>query len=215
MWTLGVARDRLSDRLSEESSVFWSPDDRDNYINDAQTFIASITRGCPQEIGPTSVSSATPYISLPFRAFSAHAAQGWTEDGDVLTVVPIYMANQVERGWRQHVASRPLWLITDFSERRAYVSPIPSPAKNVYVKVAVYPDVLETDSTPLFNGIGSMEKYQSPLLNLAASYALLKERYDQDAERFYGVFAQEMQSLGFAPEEIQSFDSIRAERAPE
>lgn len=69
-------------------------------------------------------------------------------------------------------------------------------------KVAVLPDDLKNSSDELFSGVSTMEKYQGALLNYAAYLALLKERNDGGAERFYQLALAELKSLGVNPNNI-------------
>lgn len=211
MWTLAEARARLSDRLSEDSTVFWSGEARNDYLNDAQRFIASLTRGIVFDVtGVVGVNN--PFLPLPANVFNASPAQGYTATGRVLTTVPIHQANLWDLHWRRHRSKTPMWVVTDFARRRAYVSPVPVPNMEIQVAVAVHADTLVNDTQLVFNGSGPMEKYQTVLLNIAAAYALLKERYDQDAERYYQFAMQELSALGVSPEEIPTFSVVRDER---
>jgi hypothetical protein len=210
MWTLTEAKQRLSDRLGETSNVFWSEASRTAYINDAQRLIASVTRGIPSTVtGAVSPSSRS--LTLPTRLLNAHPVAGSIVNGDTLNIVAIQLANATTPDWRTRTGTKPLWFVVDLANRLAYVYPTPTSSTNVSLTVAVLPTPL-ADASPsaqVFNGSPLMEKYQNPLLHLAACYALLKERYDQDAERYFQFFIQEMQSLGISPSDVPSFQEVR------
>jgi hypothetical protein len=199
--------------LGETSTVFWTAADRTNYINDAQRLIASVTRGVESTVTGT-VSTVTPYLTLPTRVVNAHPTNGFIVDGDSLNVVSIQAANSVAPNWRTLRASEPKWFVVDLEAQKAYVSPIPKTSKSVSLAVAVLPADFATDGTDdavtLFSGVGLMEKYQGALLQLAGCYALMKERYDGDAERYYQFFIQELQSLGINPNDIPTIGEVKA-----
>ena len=213
MWTLTQTRARLSDRLGETSNVFWSEADRTDYINDAQRMIAGITRGVEATVTGT-VDTTTPYLTLPTRAVSAHPTNGFIVDGDSLNVVPIQIANSIAPNWRTLRGRYPRWFVIDLEAGRAYASPIPHSGEAVSLSVSVLPADFLTDGSDdasvLFSGSPLMEKYQGALLQLAAVYALLKERYDQEAEKYFQFFMQELQALGLNPNDIPTLGEVRA-----
>lgn len=211
MWTLDDADTRLRDRLAEESTVFWSLSQRREYLSDAQDFIAAVTRGVEHEVVAT-VSSSNPVIPLPTRVVNAHPAAAFTGQGRALNVVPIATANLVDVEWRSRKGRTPQWVIPHFSKKEAYVTPIPTQPVQVGLVVSVLPDRLEEGSDVMFNGSEVMSKYLNSTLNLAASYALLKERYDGDAERFYQLAITELTQLGIVPEDIPPFKQVMDER---
>jgi len=90
----------------------------------------------------------------------------------------------------------------------ARVTPIPTAGTTVYVTVSILPADMSADSDELFDGVDAMEQYQGAIVNFAASLALLKERYDGDAERFYKFAVQEMQQVGVNPQEIPPFREV-------
>lgn len=208
MWTLAELRTRLSDRLGEESTVFWDQTARDSYINDAQRFVASVTRGVPETV-TGAVSPSTPYLTLPEKILNAHAADGYVEDGDALTTIAVETANLYAPNWRTFTGTKPEWFILDLQHRRGYVSPIPRSSATVYLTVSVFPDELTLTTDELFNGSPVMEKYQNATLQMAAMYALLKERYEGDAERYYQFAIQELQTMGVNPNVIPSFQEVK------
>jgi len=207
VWSLSDVRAALSDRLGETSIEFWSDEDRIRYLNEAQRFVAAVTRGVPSQVSG-SVETSSPTLTLPDKLVNAAAAMGYVDGGRALSVVDIETANMLSPNWRTLVGS-PLWIILDVSGDTARVSPVPTSATTVYLSVSVLPDDLASDSDELFNGVDAMEKYQGVVLNIAAALALLKERYDGDAERFYQFAMQEMGALGVKPDDIPTFQQVR------
>jgi hypothetical protein len=110
------------------------------------------------------------------------------------------------------VASYPMWVVPHFTAKEAYVSPRPRNSMNVTLVVSVLPTSVAAGSDRLFNNQDMMAKYLNAFLNLSASYALLKERYDQDAERFYNLAMQELMQLGVVPEDVPPFKQVRDEQ---
>ena len=206
MWTLSEIRDKLSERLGETSTTFWTAIERTGYINEGQRFVASLTRGVPSTVSQV-VNTSTPTIALPGKTFNAAATMGEIDGGRVLPVVTIERANLVSPNWRS-LSGRPFWIVLDIPTATARVTPVPSTDTNVSLTVSIYPSDLSSDSDELFNGTDAMEKYQGVVLNMAASLALLKERYDGDAERFYQFAIQELQQLGISPQEIPPFRQV-------
>lgn len=207
MWTLEELRSALSDRLGETSITFWSDGDRDWYLNEAQRMVAAVTRGIQSEVSG-SVDSSSRTLTLPTKVLNGSASMGYVENGRALSVVEVDRANLISPNWRTLVGS-PLWVILDLPADIAYVSPAPSFAVTVYLSVSVLPTDMSADSDELFDGVEIMEKYQGTVLNFAAALALLKERYDGDAERFYQFGMQELQALGVKPTDIPSFQDLR------
>jgi hypothetical protein len=201
MWTLSQARARLTQRLAEVSEVFWSNDERDAAINDAQRLIAAITRGVPQTI-TGNVSVAQPWLAVTGKLIGEYAVTGQAA-GRALISVPIEAAGAVFPNWRTFPGS-PRWAFVSPHEGRVYFSPVPPLATSVTVNVSVLPTSVVGDADPLFLSERTMEKYLNPLLNFAAAYCLLKERYDGDAERFYQMGVQELGMLGVNPAMIPS-----------
>ena len=200
MWDLATTRTRLGERLAEASTVFWGDTERDDAINDAQRFIAAVTRGVPTTLTGT-VSQATPYLTSPAKLLGDYISAGRVDSGGALSFTPLEVVDRAYPGWRSAVGS-PRWVIVAPQEDRVYLAPTTVAGDAVTVFVSILPPDLALDSDPLFAGEPVMEKYQSALLNMAAFYLLLKERYDQDAERFYQFAFQELQNLGVSPAEI-------------
>lgn len=209
MWSLSEARDKLADRLGEDSTVFWSADDRDSYINEAQRWIAAITRGVTSQVSGT-VSTSSPTVTLPAKTISGSASMGYVDGGRTLAIIDVEQANLVSPNWRTQRGS-PLWVILDTVAGEARITPLPTSSKTVYLTVAILPSDVSTGSDELFNGVDVMEKYQGALINIAASIALLKERYDGDAERFYQFAVQELQQMGINPQQIPPFRQLQQE----
>lgn len=200
MWNLNHIRERLKDRLAEESTVFWSASERDDAINDAQRFISAATHGVPLTV-TEHVSEMQPYVPIAgHKLLGEYATAGWMAGNTLraLQGVSIQIANVLYPGWPQ-ARGKPRWSIVAPDELRVYISPVPADPVAVSVKVSVLPADLALDSDVVFAGEQVMEKYQGPLLNLAVAYCLLKERYDGDAERFYAIAMQELSALGVDP----------------
>ncbi len=209
MWNFGQLKDRLADRLAEVSTVFWGEEDRKSYLNEAQRFIASITRGIPHTASDV-VSPSIPYLILPERVLNAHIISGDDGLGNAMATIPINIANIVFPSWRTYVGI-PSWFILDIANQKAYVHPIPRSARTMNITVSVFPDDMVDDVDYPFNNTSLMEKYQNVLLQIAATYALLKERYDGDAERYYQFAVGELNSLGVNPHDIPPFRQVARE----
>ena len=212
MWTLSDARDRLGGRLGEVSTTFWSVGDRNDAINDAQRFIAALTRGVPHTWTGT-VNAATPYVDLPGKVIGMHGSAGRIANGAALSMVPINEADAGFPNWRTY-AGTPKWVVVDLSDRRAYITPIPATDTDIEVVTSILPDSATSDATELFSGVPIMEKYLGGLLNLAASFCLLRERYDGDAERFYQFATQELQAVGIDPTTIPAYRDVAQAAKP-
>jgi len=207
VWSLFEARSALSDRLGETSTNFWSNADRTRYLNEAQRFVAAVTRGVPSEV-TGSVNASSPSLTLPGKLVNAAAGMGYVDGGRALSVIDVETANRISPNWRT-LRGSPLWWILDVSGDAAYVSPAPNVNTTVYLSVSILPADLVADSDELFNGVDAMEKYQGTVLNFAAALALLKERYDSDAERFYQFGMQELSNLGVKPDDVPTFQDLR------
>jgi len=200
VWDLATTRTRLGERLAEESTVFWDATERDDAINDAQRFIAAVTRGVPQTL-TGSVSQATPYLAVSGKLLGDYVTAGQVDGGRALGFTVQELADRAYPGWRT-AEGTPRWAVVAPDESRVYLTPTNTVADAVTVKVSVLPADLAADSDELFGGETVMEKYQGPLLSMAAAFLLLKERYDQDAERFYQFAIQEISALGVDPARI-------------
>lgn len=200
MWTLAEARDRVTARVGEASPTFWSVEDRNHAINDAVRFIAAVTHGVPLTV-TGSVDTNTPYLEITGNMVGTYGSAGEIVGGAALTVVPIDEADRKFPGWRTFTG-RPRWIMLDTRTQRAYVSPVPQTPTTVRITVAVVPSELEDDSAELFFGNPSMEKYLGALVNYAVAILLLKERFDGEAERFYGFAVNELRDVGINPSRI-------------
>lgn len=197
MWTLAQARERVTARVGEVSTDFWSNTDRNNAINDAQRFIAAVTKGVPLTV-TGSVSTTSPYLSVNGNIVGMHGSGGRIVNGDALNIQPITVADLMFPGWRAYEGT-PKWVILDTGASKAYISPIPNTATDVEIVVSVTPEELTDDNEELFDGIDAMERYQNALVNYAVAMLLLRERFDGDAERFYQFAVQELRDAGVDP----------------
>lgn len=199
MWTLAQTRTNVGYRISEVSQQFWGEPERDVAINDAQRFIAGLTNGVPETVTGT-VSSTSPSLTVTGKLLGEYAAAGKAADR-ALTFVPVEVADKGFPTWRTFTGV-PRWVIAAPHEGKVYIAPTPMHDVAAEVHVSVLPADLSSDGDRLFGDTGVMEKYQSPLVNVAAAFLLLKERYDGDAERFWSFALNEMKSLGLHPDEV-------------
>jgi hypothetical protein len=195
MWTLSETRTHLGNRLAEESTVFWSDDERDAAINHAQRLIATATHGVPATVtGP--VSTGTNYLTTTGKVLGVYEHAGRVVGGPALSyAASMASANAIYPGWADAVGE-PRWVMPAINESRVYLAPVPAVPVNVTVYVSVIPADVVGDSDPLFANATTMERYQGAVINLAAALLFLKERYEQDAERFWQLGLQEMQIAG-------------------
>lgn len=200
MWTLAQARQRVTARVGEESTVFWSIEDRHNAINDAQRFIAAVTKGVPLTVTGT-VEASKPYLEVNGNIVGMHGSAGRVVNGPALTMQAIDVADLTFPAWRTYTGN-PRWVILDTGNSRAYVAPAPKQQTEVEVVVAVTPAELTDDNDLLFSGVKSMERYQNALVNFAVAMLLLRERFDGDAERFYQFAVNELRDAGIDPTAI-------------
>lgn len=209
MTTLTKFRSLLRDRLAEEGNEFWADKALDSYANLAQNFIASVTRGV-SELITEEVGGTVSTFSLPARTLNAHQLSGFdTESGEALGSVPLHAANILSPSWRTLRGVRPKWVILDFDAKEGHVSPVPYRKRDIDLRVAVLPDPVEHSNDKLFNGLSVMDKYLNVTINMAAFYGLLRERFDNDAERFYGIAFKELIDLGVNPNDIPPFEEVR------
>lgn len=200
MWTLAEARSRVTARVGENSTVFWSQRDRDDAINDAVRFIAAATQGVPLTV-QGQVSASQPYLEIDANIVGMHGSAGEIVGGPALTMVPIDAADAIFPGWRTF-KGRPRWVIIDQRNNRAYFTPVPEEPTTVSATVAVVPREVYDDEVELFFGNPAMEKYLGALVNYAVAMLLLKERFDGDAERFYNLARNELVDVGVDPGRI-------------
>lgn len=208
MVNLAQARRHFRDRVAEEGVEFWGEADVLRYLNLAQDFIASVTRGVSEEV-TEQVGVGQSSFPLPARTLNAHQLSGYDADrGEAMGTISVADANLISPSWRRMRGHYPKWFILDIDNREAHVSPIPTRPVNVSLRVSVLPDPVSVDSDPLFNGQDVMDKYLNALINTAAVYAYLKERFDQEAERMYGFVVRELQDLGANPNSIPPFAEV-------
>jgi hypothetical protein len=201
MWTLSDLKTRLGERLAETGTTFWGDTERTSVLNEAQRLIAAITKGVPQTVTGT-VNTTTPHVALPAQALDIHSDGSFITGGNALRAVPKELLDRIDPRWRRRTGEEAIWIAVDTAAQRVYVVPQPTTSKTLNVVVAVLPDDMALDSDKPFDGHGPMEKYQGAIVQYATVLSLLKERYDQDAERFYGFFQREMQNLGVNPADI-------------
>lgn len=212
----------LRDRLSEETPVFW--ENPEYYINHAQRLVAAVTRGVSAQVSGT-IDKDTHYISVPDDIIGIHDDGFYTSTGITLQVVPQRDLQRVMPNWRRQYGN-PKWVTIDYTAKRAYAVPVGGTDAELVDEtlallldedanrlifdesftltghVAVLPTDVSDGTDTLFDDQRGMDKYLNATLNLATSIALLKERYDGDAERFYQFFTTELQALGVTPETI-------------
>lgn len=206
MWNLGQIRDRLGERLAETDTTFWGTQARDNAINEAQRFVAAVTKGVPATVSGN-VDTTTPYLTAPGKLLGDYVSAGRVDGGRALTYVRVEDANRGFPNWPTYQGA-PRWVIPAPNEGRLYVVPAPATPTAVTINASVLPADVTGDSDFLFNNEPTMEKYQGVVLMVAATLLLYQERYDQDAERFYQHAVQEMQNLGVAPAEIPPMPQV-------
>ena len=199
MWTLGEARERLTGRVGEASTDFWTEQDRNDAINDAQRFISSVTHGVPVEL-TGDVDSTSPYLEVPYNLAGAYGFTGTVGSRAVITI-PAGIVDTIDPNLRNRVGPA-RWAVVDTSLSRVWVAPAPTTPTPARILVAVTPAALSSDADLLFMGNSSMSKYLGALINYAAAMLLLRERFDGDAERFYQIAVQELGSLGIDPSTI-------------
>lgn len=193
MWTLEDARAKLSERLGEEGNVFWDSDERTSLINEAQRRVAAITGGVSRSVTKTVEGLLDP-LTLPRSILGLHAT-GAGSNERVYNVLHKAEADRIWPGWKR-ATGVPRWVIVDPGKMEAFIVPAPLIPTVVEVTVAYLPIALRLEIDFLFENQPGMEKYQGAVITLAACLALLKERYDGDAERFYAFFRQEMMDVG-------------------
>lgn len=196
MWTLGEARERLTGRVGEVSTEFWTVKDRNDAINDAQRFVAVATRGVPITITGI-VSNGSRYLNVPYAVAGDYAFSGTVGDRAV-TVVPVKVADTIDPRWRTRTGPA-RWVFVDAFASRVWVSPAPGYEVDAAITLAVTPPALLADNERLFLGNEAMSKYLGVVLNYAAAMLLLRERFDGDAERFYQIAVNELGVLGVEP----------------
>lgn len=196
MITLAEMRSRVTSMLAEESQVFWSQTERNRAINDAQKFVAALTQGVE-----VTLSSAPKARQMSFSAYAAagvkHVEAVWGAESLILPAIDEESIRTIDRHWQRPVALPPRWIVIDTRQSRAtlYPSPHTTLLTSWFLRLRVIPwDA--TDNDELFLGRPSMEKFLVATALIACAYLLLKERFDNEAEKYYQMGVQELQILG-------------------
>ena len=190
MATLAEVRGMVTTRLAEESGVFWTIAARNMAINEAQRFIATVTKGVEVTLPAVGREADFPSYAL------AGIRNSYGVYNDIrFPAITIDEANMIDPRWQRYNAP-PRWMVVDERGHKAYIAPRPSPAVEWEAKLRVIPPSTTIESDQLFLGDVGMNKFLSPLVNLACAYLLLQERFDGDAERFYQFAIQDLLQLG-------------------
>lgn len=197
MITLAEMRSRVTSMLAEESQVFWSQTERNRAINDAQKFIAALTQGVQVSILSSGPTSPSVYFGTYPVAGVKHAEGEWGTDSLVLPAIDIEAIRVIDRHWRREVPLPPRWIVVDAAASSVWLYPNPEIALRQYwiAKLKVIPGDA-SDNDLLFSGAVSMEKFLVATALIACAYLLLKERFDNEAEKYYQMGVQELQILG-------------------
>lgn len=220
--TLDSVRLRLTDRLAEESTVFWSEESRVQAINDAQRIVSAVTHGVPEKV-LGDIGGATRVLAVQGRPVGEDAATGVVLGDDpqgarvgsarvgtslvgllgvfvkhAIVAVRRDVADALNPHWWGVSNLEPRWMIVDEAYKQVHFTPVPRTPVGVEVEVRVLPQEVTQDNDLLFNGVDFMDKYLQVVILYAAAILLLRERYEGDAERFYGLAMAELQRLGHA-----------------
>lgn len=211
MKTLSELKTSLSDRLAEFSTVFWSDQERTNLLNEAQLFVAKLAGGIPRRYTTDSTIFTMPDYWIGSFESSGHVRRA---DGRS-HAVRFISAGQLDRvfpDWRSPTFKlNPMWVVLDRESRQAQVVPaLPADATLELTFGALPPD-LRNGSDLLFDGQAALSIYESPVVTLAAGFALLKERYENDAERFFTLAMQNLTALGIDPYSIPLWEAVKAD----
>lgn len=190
MITLGEARERVTEKLAEVSSVFWTEPARNRAINDAARMVAVTTKGVIQDFPTSGVQ--VQFGSAPLAGVNLINV---TYDTVKLPAVSIEEATMTNRNTLKS-GLRPRWLLVDERAGVGVLHPLPSVVKPWTVTANVIPPQVNQDTQELFLGSAYMDRYITPTILLACAYLLLQERFDGDAERFYQMALQELTVLG-------------------
>lgn len=189
MITLGEARERVTEKLSEVSNVFWTELSRNNAINDAARLVATTTKGVIQVFTGNGIQ--VQFGDTPLAGVNLlNVTYGTT----TLPAVAKEEATMVSR--RNKYGVRPRWLVVDERAGVGVLHPIPQVVESWNVLANVIPPRVNQDTQELFLGSAYMDRYITPTILLACAYLLLQERFDGDAERFYQMALQELTVLG-------------------
>lgn len=192
MITLAQMRERVTARLAEESTVFWTVNDRNRAINDAQKFVATVSKGVEVDVTP---QPGKAHASLKALGSAGIRMSYGFYDGYYLPAVSSEEATLVSRRWRQPSDFPPIWVVVDARGETVYLAPPPKAPKDWRFFARVVPGDI-SDGEKLFLGRDSMEKFLNATSLIACAYLLLQERFDGDAERFYQMGLQELTALG-------------------
>lgn len=220
--TLEFVRDRLTDRLAEDSTVFWSNASRVAAINDAQRMVSAVTKGVPERVmGSIGGGSSTLHFTgrpvsqdavsgvvlgtVQNLPFVGSAVVGTSVLGGVyslaeraLIAVRQDIADALHPHWWGVSGMMPRWVVLNEALKEVRFTPVPTGMVGVELRVRVLPDEVAQDTDLLFNGVDFMDKYLEAVILYAAAILFLRERYEGDAERFYGLAMAELQRLGHA-----------------
>ncbi len=205
MMTLDAAREKLATVLAETSTAFWSVDERNGYIQQAQNRIAYITKGVPHYFS-VAVDPSSPAIKLSRTIIGTYATGIYVVGGRELSPLPLAQLARLDPGWRTRAGS-PRWVVIEPAKGTLLPAPTPTSSITLEGAVAVLPATLSNGADLLLDNELTMEPYQTGLLYLAATYALLKDR-DPDVQMFYEFFKQELTELGVDPDDIPSIASL-------
>lgn len=211
MKNLSQLKTALADRLAEHGTVFWSDQERTDLINEAQLLVAKLVGGIPRRF-----ISSNSVFTLPDYWIGSFESSGHVRRADGRShAVRFISAGQLDRvfpDWRsQAIKLNPMWVVLDRESREAQVVPeLPEDATLELVFGALPPE-LRNGSDLLFDGQAALSIYESPVVTLAAGFALLKERYEADAERFFTLAMQNLTALGVDPYSIPIWEAVKAD----
>lgn len=198
MQTFSQLRDDVTSLLAETSVAFWSTEDRNDALNRAQRHIAALAGGVPANISD-SFSNATPYVIV----LDDDAIRMWpsqvmtTANGRALNVIDSVAASRLDPQWATREGT-PRWGVWDSGQTRLYFVPKPEVAAGsvaVTFTIATMPAEMSGDDDYPFNDHPAFEQFQTALVNYAVGLALMKQHYDDDANRFLQLANAELGAL--------------------
>jgi hypothetical protein len=205
MWTLSQAIDSVADRLASTQDVFF--DKLDLYVYLAVTTISKLTKGVKAEVTGT-ITNLSPTIDvapLGVPVLGSDAEGILVDNTWSVSYAPLEVMKMMQRDYAQ-ISGFPRWFTYEPRERRLRFVPAPIVSMPVQGSIPIVPARLTapTDNAELiFGGNPDMAIYLNAMVNFACHLALLKERYDGDAERFLQLFITELQMLGVNPSETR------------
>ena len=211
MWTLEELRTKIRDRLAENSTNFWSDGDLLSYINEAQRLVSSLSESVYETL-KGDVSTAKPYLKVEGKLVGEFIFSGYIDGGASLYAMNIGKADLIWPEWRM-AKGAPKWVFIDPVLSRVFCVPAPKLPTSVTLEVAIISPDLVDDSDILFNDTSILEKFQGAVLNYAAGLALLKERYDGDAERFIQLAHQELHLLGLESTSLPTLKELSEDKS--